>query len=187
MPGKSAKALRSTSGRVQRIRARALPWVVLPLTILAGVANLSSTGEQQTWFVSRIEFNLVDYVESPHGLKFRGEFAPAVFMEKLSATEYFCVDESSIYYPYLTSHQGLTGIAIDSSCAPLDFTNRPGDALHPDLITAPIVRKHLYYAFVEGFEPTSSTAVLVEAHGDVFVLVNTDTLRHLGIDPEVPS
>ena len=157
------------------------------LLSLVAVANVSSTDDEETWFVSRMEFNPVDYMESQHGVKFRTEFAPVLFMEKLSATNYLCVDQNSIYYRYLTSHQGLSGITIDSSCAPLDFTHRAGDDLHPGLITEPIAKSYLYYAFVPGFEPTSDTAILVEAHGNVFVLVNTDTLRHLGINTEVAS
>lgn len=108
-------------------------------------------------------------------------------MSKLGATNYLCVDESSVYYTYLTSHQELTGISIDSSCAPLDFTDRPADNLHPALITEPIGKNYLYYAFVIGFEPTSDTAVLLEARDGVFVLAHVDTLQHLGIDVEAPS
>lgn len=174
-------------GRLSFPLRRLAPVIAITLGSLVGLANLASTGEDEKWFVSRMEFNPVDYIESQHGVKFRSEFAPALFMEKLSATEYLCVDEASIYYPYLTSHQGLTGISIDSSCAPLDFTHRPGDNLHPELITSPIAKSYLYYAFVDGFEPTSNTAILVEAHGDVFVLVNIDSLRHLGINTEVSS
>ena len=163
------------------------PVLIVALSIAVGVVNMSIGYDKTPWAIGRIEFNPVDMIESPHGEKFRGDFAPAVFWDKLSATEYLCVDESSIYYPYLSIHQELTGFEIDSTCTPLDFTDRPGDNLHPKLVTATVAKESLYYAFVPGFEPTSNTAVLVEAHGDVFVLVNIDTLHHLGLGAEVPS
>lgn len=167
--------------------ALTLPAATILLAILGGLGTVFSNGGNQSWVSQRAEFSPVDFLESRSGVAFRTEFAPVLFMKKISATEYLCVDEGSVYYAYLTSHQELTGITVDSSCIPLDFTDRPGDSLHPALITAPIGKSYLYYAFLPGLEPVSDTAVLVEAHGDVFVLVNLDTLRHLGIDVEARS
>ena len=163
----------------------AVPFGIILLAGLIGFGNISSITEQRSWVVSRIEFNPTDQLLSPDGRRFRDGFAPVLYMEKLSASEYLCVPEGTMLYRFLTSHQELTGFRIDSSCKPLDFTHRPGDQLHPELITQPIVRRDLYYAFAPGFEPQSDTAVLVEAHDDVFVMVNVDTLRHVGINVEV--
>ncbi len=177
------------SGRTHRsFRSRlTAPFVAVLLAILVGAGNILSNPDNDSWFVSRMEFNPTDYLESRHGVKFRANFAPVLFMDKLGATEYLCVAADSIYYPYLTGHQELTGIGVDSSCSPLDFTDRPADSLHPKLITAPVARSYLYFAYVPGFEPKEKSAILVEAHGGVSVLVNLDTLRHLGIDAEVSS
>ena len=163
------------------------PLLVVALSIVVGVANTSIGYDKTPFVIGRIEFNPVDMVESRHGVKYRGDFAPVLFLDRLGATEYLCVDEDNLYYPFLSIHQELTGFTIDSSCTPIDFTDRPGDNLHPELITAPLVKSYLYYAFLPGFEPKSDTAVLVEAHGDVFVLVNVATLQHLGIAVEVAS
>ena len=165
----------------------ALPLVILLLATAIGFASVASAPEKMDWVVPRAEFNPVHILESRRGGESVARYAPVLFMEKVSATKYLCVAESSVYYPYLTSFQELTGITVDSSCSPLDFTDRPGDNLHPALITQPIGPPYLYYAYVIGFQPTSDTAILAEAHGGVFVLVNVDTLQHLGIDVEVPS
>ena len=177
------------SGRTHRsFRSRlTVPFVAVLLAILVGAGNILSNPDKDAWFVSRMEFNPTDYLESRHGLKFRTDFAPVLFMDKLGANEYLCVATNSIYYPYLTRHQGLTGISIDSSCSPLDLTDRPADKLHPELITAPVAKSYLYFAYAPGFDPEAKTAILVEAHGGVFVLVNVDTLLHLGIDAEASS
>ena len=163
-----------------------LPLAILLLALTSGFVNAQPAGQQAPWVYQRAEFNLVDMLESRHVIEDHlSAFSPVLFMDKLYATEYLCVAESSAYYPYLTIHQELTGITIDSSCPPLDFTDRPADNLHPALITQPVVSKYLYYAYVTGFEPTSDTAVLVEAHGDRFVLVNVSTLEYLGVTSEV--
>jgi hypothetical protein len=165
----------------------ALSSLVMVLAAVAAVGNIFSIETKQPWVAQRADFNPADTLQNEHNAGLRSEFAPVLFIEKLSATNYLCVDENNVYYPFLTSHQGLTGIEVDSSCTPLDFTDRPGDNLHPELITAPIAKSFLYYAFVPGLDPTSDTAILVEAHGDVFVLVNVDTLHHLGINTEAAS
>ena len=107
------------------------PVLIVALSIAVGVANMSIGYDKAPWAIGRIEFNPVDMTESQHGVKFRSDFAPVVFLDRLGATEYLCVDENSLYYPFLSIHQELTGSRIDSSCTPLDFTDRPGDNLHP--------------------------------------------------------
>lgn len=161
----------------------------LPMALLGAiisftvVLNLFVAPRWDPIFFTDAEFTPVDQIARERAHRIWWNFSGILFVDRLKATEFLCVPEQSSLYRHLDSHRNLTGISIDSSCEPLDFTDRPGDLLHPNLVTDRVV-KSFFYAFNPSHSPREGSAILVEAHGDVFVFVNTDTLENLGLLPE---
>jgi len=157
----------------------ALIGVIISLTI---VLNLFVAPRWDPIFFSDAEFTPVDQIARERAHRIWWNFSGILFVDKLKATEFLCIPEESSLYQHLDSHRNLTGISIDSSCEALDFTDKAGDQLHPDLVTDRVV-KSFFYAYDPSYSPRDGSAVLLEAHGDVFVLVNADTLDNLGLLP----
>lgn len=134
-------------------------------------------------FINDAEFTPVDQIARERAHRIWWNFSGILFVEKLKAKEFLCVPAQTSLYAHLSKNSDLSGVSIDSSCDPLDFTDKPGDVLHPNLVTDRVVKSFLY-AYDPAYSPREGSAILVEAHGDVFVMVNVDTLSNLGLLPE---
>lgn len=158
----------------------ALIGAVISLTV---VLNLFVAPKWDPVFFSDAEFTPVDQIARERAHRIWWGFSGALFVEKLKAKNFLCVPAESSLYEHLSRNTDLSGISIDSNCEPLDFTDKAGDLLHPNLVTDRVVKSFLY-AYDPDYSPHEGSAILVEAHGDVFVLVNVDTLDNLGLLPE---
>ena len=107
---------------------------------------------------------------------------------KLDAVHFMCVPEDTRHGEFLSQPWNLRGTKVVSNCEPLDFTDRRADQLHPDLITEDLGVRRVFFAYDPTYEPVGDWAILVEAEEKTYVLVHTDTLRHLGLyDGMVPE
>lgn len=158
----------------------ALIGAIISATVLL---NLFVAPRWDPIFYTDAEFTPVDQIARERAHRIWWNFSGILFVDKLQATEFLCVPEGTSLYQHLDSNKDLSGISIDSHCQPLDFTDKAGDLLHPNLVTDQVVKSFLY-AYDPSYSPSEGRAVLVEAHGDVFVFVNVDTLDHLGLLPE---
>ena len=154
--------------------------VVISATVLM---NMFVAPQWNPIFFNDAEFTPINQLERERSHRIWWNFSGILFIDKLLATEFVCVEKESDLYNHLDSNRDLSGITINSGCEPLDFTDKPGDQLHPNLVTDRVVKSFLY-AYDPTYEPRDGQAILVEAHGDVFVLVNTDTLNNLGLLPK---
>ena len=103
------------------------------------------------------------------------------FPDKIGAIHFLCVDEESPHFAILQGPWNLRGTQVITDCDPLDFSDREADKLHPNLITESTSRGRIYYAYDPTYTPEGDWAVMVRAKYDTFVMVHTDTLRHLGL------
>lgn len=158
----------------------ALIGAVISFTV---VFNLFVAPKWDPIFINDAEFTPVDQIARERAHRIWWNFSGILFVEKLKAKEFLCVPAQTSLYEHLSKNSDLSGISIDSSCDPLDFTDKPGDVLHPNLVTDRVVKSFLY-AYDPAYSPREGSAILVEAHGDVFVMVNVDTLSNLGLLPE---
>jgi hypothetical protein len=160
-----------------------LPMAFFGLIISLTVAlNLFVAPKWDPIFFTDAEFTPVDQIARERAHRIWWSFSGILFVDKLKAEEFLCVPAQSSLYQHLSRNSDLSGVSIDSSCEPLDFTDKPGDLLHPNLVTDRVVKSFLY-AYDPAYTPREGSAILVEAHGDVLVFVNTDTLANLGLLP----
>lgn len=103
------------------------------------------------------------------------------FPDKIGAIHFLCVDEDSRHYALIRGPWNLRGTQVITDCEPLDFSDREADSLHPNLITESTPRGRIYYAYDPTYTPEGDWAVMVRAKDNTYVMVHTDTLRHLGL------
>lgn len=153
---------------------------VISVTVLL---NLLVAPQWSPIFFNDAEFTAVDQLDRERAHRIWWQFSGVLFADKLQAQEFLCVPKDTDLYNHLAANTVMSGISIDSRCEPIDLTDKAADALHPKLITDRVVKSFLY-AYDPSLSPTSDQAILVEAHGNVFVLVNVSTLDNLGLLPQ---
>lgn len=110
------------------------------------------------------------------------------FPDTVGAIHFLCVADDSPHYRFIDGPWNLRGTEVVTDCEPLDFTNRPADQLHPNLITEDVERLKVFYAYDPSYEPQGDWAVLVEAQYNDYVMIHVATLNHLGLaDITVPE
>lgn len=109
------------------------------------------------------------------------QLSDVFFGRAVAATTFDCVPEDSPFYRIIRDRHDYQGLTINTDCEPLDFSNVPADQIHPDLIVESFLAGRAYFGTVPGFSPSGDTAIMVRDKWNDYVLVNYDSLIHLGL------
>ena len=172
-------------------RVRRLSWpralVVSALAISLFIGNFLFAPRPEHVFYNDLEFTISDQLDTARHwwyLRWGLVWIPA----KLGAINFMCVPEDSRHGEFLSQPWNIRKTRVVSDCEPLDFTDRRADQLHPNLVTEDHGVRRVFFAYDPSYTPTGDWAILVEAKEKTYVMVHTDTLRHLGLyDGEVPE
>jgi hypothetical protein len=167
------------------------PWVrgllVVSFLGLIVFSNLNSAPRPEKLFYNDLEFSVPDQLDTARHwwyLRWGLVWLPT----KLDAVHFMCVPEGTRHGEFLSQPWNLRGTKVVSDCDPLDVTDRRADQLHPNLITEDLGVRRVFFAYDPTYEPVGDWAILVEAKEKTYVMVHTDTLRHLGLyDGTVPE
>lgn len=169
-----------------RVPALRLSIVIVALAALV-IANLFFAPQPERKFFTDAEFSLTHQLQTERA-QWYIQWGKVWMPDITGAIHYMCVDPDSRHYAFLQWGWNVRGTKVVTDCSPLDFTDRPADRLHPNLITEDFSRTRTFYAYDPSYEPQGDWAILVEAKENTFVMVHVDTLRHLGLaDVEIPQ
>lgn len=151
-------------------------------SLLTGVvvANLFFSPRAEQLFFTDAEFRTAHQLQTERA-QWYIQWGYMWFPDKIGAIHFLCVAEESPHYAILRGPWNLRGTEIVTDCEPLNFSEFTADRLHPDLITEDVRRSGTYFAYDPTYTPEGDWAVMVRAKYDTFVMVHTDTLRHLGL------
>lgn len=147
--------------------------------ILSLIAGLG-LGAKETLF-------LTDYEESVEWQMVRDREYPNLklwmsdvgYGRSVDARYFDCVSPKSPHFETLKISRGHQGLAVDTSCEPLDFSHLSADKLHPDLVVQPYFVRRDYIASLPGFSPKGERAVMLRTKWNEYVLIHYDILVHL--------
>lgn len=144
------------------------------------VGNLTFSSKPEKLIHRDLEFTLFDQLETPRHWWYT-KWGLAWLPQQLEAVNFMCVPEDSRHFRFLSEPWNIRQSQIVSDCEPLDLSDRRADQLHPNLITKDLAVRRVFFAFDPNYAPQGDWAILVEAKEETYVLVHTDTLRHLGL------
>ena len=169
------------------VRSSAFSVVVSVVITGIVIANLFLAPRSEQLFFTDAEFSPAHQLQTERAQWYL-QWGYIWFPEKVDAIHFLCVAEDSPHFAILQGPWNLRGTKVITDCEPLDLSDRLADQLHPNLITEDIRRSQTFFAYDPNYSPKGNWAILVRAQYDTYVMVHTDTLRHLGLaDIEVPE